>query len=258
MKCTSTSSTLRVEWMSGPRFFVPDALSPDNQREMALPDAAAHHAIRVVRLAAGDPLTLFDGTGGEYPATLVRAGREGAVVRIGARLDVERESPLAITLAQAIAANDAMDYAIRKAVELGAAAIQPLVTERSAPLPAGERGDKRLAHWRGVVVAACEQCGRNRVPPVSPPIAFGSLLAVWKGSGLVLVPEAATPFASLPPPAAPIALVVGPEGGLSERESGAARAAGFRCVSLGPRVLRTETAAVAALAAMQALWGDLR
>ena len=246
--------------MAGPRFFVPDALSPPSrtEREMALPEAAAHHAIRVVRLTAGDTLTLFDGTGGEYPATRVRAGRDGAIVRVGPRFDIERESPLVVTLAQAIAANDAMDYAIRKAVELGAAAIQPLVTERSAPPPAGERGEKRLAHWRGVVVAACEQCGRNRVPQVAPPIAFASLLAEWKGAGLLLAPEAATPLASLAPPAGPIALVVGPEGGFSEREMGAAQTAGIQCASLGPRVLRTETAGVAALAAMQALWGDLR
>ena len=245
--------------MAAPRFFVPDALSPSPvEREMALPEAAAHHAIRVVRLSAGDPLTLFDGTGGEYPATLVRADRDGAIVRVGTRLDVERESPLAVTLAQAIAANDAMDYAIRKAVELGAAAIQPLVTERSAPLPVGERGARRLAHWRGVVVAACEQCGRNRVPLVAPPVALASWLAAWKGAGLLLAPEAAAPFASLARPVVPITLAVGPEGGFTEREVGAARAAGFDCVSLGPRVLRTETAAVAALSAMQTLWGDLR
>jgi 16S rRNA (uracil1498-N3)-methyltransferase len=244
--------------MAAPRFFVPNASSASALREMALPETAAHHAIRVVRLAVGDALTLFDGTGGEYPATLVRADREVAIVRVGARLDVERESPLAVTLAQAIAANDAMDYAIRKAVELGAAAIQPLVTERSAPLPAGERGERRLAHWRGVVVAACEQCGRNRVPVVAPPVALASWLAAWKSTGLLLAPEAATPFTSLAHPAAPIALAVGPEGGFTEREVAAARAAGFNCVSLGPRVLRTETATVAALSAMQALWGDLR
>ena len=243
--------------MAAPRFFVPDALSSPADREMTLPEAVAHHATRVVRLAVGDALTLFDGTGGEYPATLVRADREGAIVRVGPRLDVERESPLVVTLAQAIAANDAMDYAIRKAVELGATAIQPLVTERSAPLPAGERGGRRLAHWRGVVVAACEQCGRNRIPAVAPPLALASWLAAWKSVGLLLAPEAATPFASLRP-AAPIALAVGPEGGFTEREVVAARAAGFNCVSLGPRVLRTETAAVAALSAMQALWGDLR
>jgi 16S rRNA (uracil1498-N3)-methyltransferase len=245
--------------MPAPRFFVPDALSPSLPGgELRLPATVAHHATRVVRLAAGDALTLFDGTGGEYPATLVRADREGTVVRLDARLDVEREAPLAVTLAQAIAANDAMDYAIRKAVELGAAAIQPLVTERSAPLPPGERGERRLAHWRGVVVAACEQCGRNRVPPVAAPAPFAAWLGAWKNAGLLLSPDAASSLASRPPPSAPIALAVGPEGGFTEREVGIARAAGFACVALGPRVLRTETVAVAALATMQALWGDLR
>jgi len=245
--------------MPAPRFFVRDALSPAlADRELRLPEPVAHHAIRVVRLAVGEPLTLFDGTGGEYPATLLRADRGGAVVRVGARLDVEREASLAVTLAQAIAANDAMDYSIRKAVELGAAAIQPLVTERSAPLPTGERGERRFAHWRGIVVAACEQCGRNRIPDVVAPATLARWLGAWKGAGVVLAPDAVTPLASRAPPVAPMALAVGPEGGFTERELAVARDAGFACVALGPRVLRTETAAVAALAAIQALWGDLR
>ena len=244
--------------MPAPRFFVPGALSASHDTELRLPMAAAHHATRVVRLAAGDALTLFDGTGGEYPAKMLRADRDGTVVRVDARVDVERETPLAVTLAQAIAANDAMDYAIRKAVELGVAAIQPLVAERSAPLPSGERGLRRLAHWRGIVVAACEQCGRNRVPEVAPPARLGEWLRAWRGTGFVLAPDASAPLASEPPPTAPVALAIGPEGGFTEREIAAARAAGLTCVSLGPRVLRTETAAVAALAAMQALWGDLR
>jgi 16S rRNA (uracil1498-N3)-methyltransferase len=225
---------------------------------MALPEATAHHAVRVARLAKGDALTLFDGIDGEYAATLVRADRDGATVRIEGYSTVARESPLDVTLAQAIAANDAMDYAIRKAVELGATAIQPLVTTRSAPLPKGERGERRLAHWRGVVVAACEQCGRNRVPPVAAPLAWRDWIIAWPGRGIALVPGAARSLASVSMPGAPAALAIGPEGGFTDREIDAARAAGFECVSLGPRVLRAETAAVAALAAAQALWGDLR
>jgi 16S rRNA (uracil1498-N3)-methyltransferase len=245
--------------MPAPRFFVPLPLSPSLRgREFALPEATAHHAVRVVRLAAGDALTLFDGAGGEYAATLVRVDRGGAMARIDAFSPVERESPLAVTLAQAVAANDAMDFAVRKAVELGAAAIQPLVTERSAPLPPGERGDKRLAHWRGIAVAACEQCGRNRVPPVAAPLPWRDWLAGWNGRGVVLAPGAAHPLASLPAATGPVALAIGPEGGFTVRELDAARAAGFDAVSLGPRVLRTETAAVAALAALQVAWGDLR
>ena len=111
-------------------------------------------------------------------------------MRVERFVAVERESPLALTLAQAVAANDAMDYAIRKATELGVTAIQPLVTTRSAPMPAGERGERRVAHWRQVVVAACEQCGRNRVPDVAPPQSLGDWLAAWSGGGIVLAPEA--------------------------------------------------------------------
>ncbi len=154
-----------------------------------------------------------------------------------------------------------MDYAVRKATELGVTAIQPLVTARSAPLPAGERGDKRLAHWRQVAIAACEQCGRNRVPGDRrrrSRSASGS--RAWSGGGIVLA--AATPtrsLASLPQPAAPLALLIGPEGGFAAREIDAARSARLRRPSrLGPRVLRTETAGVAALAVLQALWGDWR
>jgi 16S rRNA (uracil1498-N3)-methyltransferase len=245
--------------MAVPRFFVPVPLAPVAAGStLELPPAIAHHAVRVVRLAVGDALTLFDGTDGEYAATLVRADRDGATVRIDRYAAVARESPLDVTLAQAIAANDAMDYAVRKAVELGVAAIQPLVTARSAPLPSGERGERRLAHWRSVVVAACEQCGRNRLPPVAAPLALKEWMAAWPGRGVVLAPEASRTLAALAAPAPPVALAVGPEGGFTDGELDAARAAGFAEVALGPRVLRTETAAVAALAAMQALWGDLR
>jgi len=245
--------------MAAPRFFVPPPLTPALVGEsMPLPAAVAHHAVRVLRLAVGDALTIFDGAGGEYAATLARIPRSGADVRIESFDPVERESPYAIVLAQAVAANDAMDFAIRKAVELGAAAIEPLVTERSVPMPAGERGDKRLAHWRGIVVAACEQCGRNRIPPVAAPVPWQAWVQQWNEAALVLAPGAPAVLASLPRPASPVALAVGPEGGFSDHELEAALKARLRAVSFGPRVLRTETAGVAALAAMQALWGDLR
>jgi 16S rRNA (uracil1498-N3)-methyltransferase len=245
--------------MAAPRFFFPAALARDAVGQtIELPAAAAHHAVRVVRLAMGDGLTLFDGTGGEYAATIVRVLRNEVAVRIDSFDPVERESPYSVTLAQAIAANDAMDYALRKAVELGVTALQPLVTERSAPLPSGERGDKRLAHWRGVAVAACEQCGRNRIPHVAAPVPWKVWLGAWKDAGIVLAPGVANPLAALPRPAPPVAIAIGPEGGFTEREIDAARAAGWQAVALGPRVLRTETAAAAALAAVQALWGDWR
>jgi 16S rRNA (uracil1498-N3)-methyltransferase len=223
-----------------------------------LDEAVAHHATRVLRLAVGDAVTLFDGRGGEYAASLERVDKRGATVRVAGFLPVERESPLLVTLAQGIAANDAMDSAIRRATELGVAAIQPLVTARSAPLPAGERGDKRIAHWRQVAIAACEQCGRNRIPDVAVPQAFADWLGAWPGSGLLLLPDADHAVAALAQPEPPLALAIGPEGGFDARESAAARAMGFRALRLGPRVLRVETAGAAALAALQTLWGDWR
>jgi len=243
--------------MAAPRFFVPLELAPALVGQpLALPEAAAHHATRVVRLGVGDALTLFTGAGGEYAATVVDVGKRGATVRIEAFDPVERESPLAVTLAQAVAANDAMDHAVRKATELGVAAIQPLLAERSAPLPAGERRDKRHAHWRQVAVAACEQCGRNRVPEILPPLPLRDWLDGWRGGGAVLAPDGERTLASLP--AAPAALLIGPEGGFAPGEIAAARRAGFIAVRFGPRVLRTETAGMAALTAVNLLWGDLR
>jgi len=214
--------------------------------------------VRALRLAAGDALTLFDGTGGEYAATLIRVDRRGAAARVLRHIAVERESPLAVTLAQGIAANDAMDHAVRKATELGVTSIQPLVTARSAPVPAGERGEKRLAHWRGIAIAACEQCARNRIPDVFAPQPIAGWLEAWTAGGIVFAPDAERSFASLAQPLPPVALLIGPEGGLDAREIAAARARGFQAVRLGPRVLRTETAAVAGLAVLQALWGDWR
>jgi 16S rRNA (uracil1498-N3)-methyltransferase len=245
--------------MAAPRFLSPTALSPDLAgRTLELDANAAHHATRVLRLNLGDAVTLFDGTGGEYEATLVRADKRGATVRIERFVPVERESPLALTLAQAIAASDAMDSALRKATELGVAAIQPLVTARSAPLPEGERGEKRITHWRQVAAGAAEQSGRNRIPALAPPRAIAEWLAAWPGAGIVLLPDASQPLAAVALPAAPIAIVIGPEGGLDSREGAAAIARGFTAVRLGPRVLRVDTAVAAAIAVAQATWGDWR
>jgi len=225
-----------------------------------LPDNVAHHALRVLRLAVGDRVVLFTGAGGEFAATLVRADKREAAARIDAFDPVERESALAVTLVQSIAANDAMDHAIRRAVELGAAAIQPVLTTRSARVPDGERGQKRLAHWCQIVIAACEQCGRNRVPEVRSVVSLERWLADRNVAiaGLVLSPTAAAAIAAAPRPQHALDMMVGPEGGFTAEEIGLAQRKGLLAVRLGPRVLRAETAALAALAAVNALWGDFR
>ncbi|MFO1306384.1 MAG: 16S rRNA (uracil(1498)-N(3))-methyltransferase [Burkholderiales bacterium] len=243
--------------MGAPRFFVRDPLSPDLAgSEVALPDDVAHHALRVLRLATGEAITLFDGRGGEYAATLVRAGKRDAWARIDAFDPADRESPLAATLVQAITATDTMDAIVRHAVELGVAAIEPVVTERSARFPSGAHGDKRLAHWREVAVAACEQCARNRVPGVLAPMPFTEWVRTPR-TGIVFdagAAEALQPAA----PAGPFHVLVGAEGGLTAREVELAVRAGLRAVRAGPRVLRAETAALAALAAINVAWGDFR
>jgi 16S rRNA (uracil1498-N3)-methyltransferase len=247
--------------MATPRFFVPDLPgSAETGAEMVLPAAAAHHAVRVLRLGVGDAIILFTGAGGELTATIRRADKREAVVRIERVDPVERESPLAVTLVQAVAANDAMDYAVRKAVEMGVAAIVPVLSERGARFPDGERGEKRLAHWQQIAVAACEQCGRNRVPVVAAPQDFG----VWLGQrdtvrrGVMFAPDATLALPALTAPDGVLDVLIGPEGGFNPRESERAQAVGITAVRLGPRILRTETAATAALGAINLLWGDFR
>ena len=245
--------------MATPRFFVSLDLVPTMVGQMLdLPDAAFHHATRVVRLSAGDSLTLWNGEGGEYAATIMRIDKRGGLVRIQRFDAVERESPLAVTLAQAIVASDAMDYAIRKATELGVAAIQPLITARSAPMPSGDRGVKRQAHWRQVAIGACEQCGRNRVPEIAAPLPLGDWLNAWRGAGIALVRDAQFGVVELAKPPGPVALLIGPEGGWISAEIDPALRRGFVAVRFGPRVMRSETAGIAVLSAMQMLWGDCR
>jgi 16S rRNA (uracil1498-N3)-methyltransferase len=214
----------------------------------------------VLRLAVGDAIVLFTGAGGEFAATLARADKRAAAVRIDAFDPKERESDFAVTLVQGIAANDAMDHAVRRAVELGAAAIQPVLTTRSARVPDGERGEKRLAHWRQIVVAACEQCGRNRVPEVRDVVTLERWLADRNAAatGLVLSPTAEVALAATPRPQHALDMLIGPEGGFTADEVALAQRRGMIAVRLGPRVLRAETAALASLAAINALWGDFR
>ncbi len=204
-------------------------------------------------------MVLFDGRGGQYPATIERIERDRVYAELGAWEDVECESPLAITLVQALQAGDKMDFTIQKAVELGVRDIVPVESRRSVLRLAGERGAKRVAHWQGVAASACEQCGRNQVPLVAPLEKLENWLArpTQAPLRLMLAPDAEDTLLSIPP-AREVQLLIGAEGGLDPQEMIAARQSGFRAVRMGPRVLRTETAGLAALAVLQALWGDFR
>ena len=228
--------------------------------EFALSDSACAHLLRVLRLGVGDRFVAFNGDGHDYEAELVEAGKRGGRARVLARREVDRESPLAITLAQGIARGEKMDLILQKATELGVARIAPVVTERTEVRLDAERADKRAAHWRGVLASACEQSGRARLPELLPPRALGDFLAAESGARrLVLDPGAGATLAQLHlAPGESLCLLVGPEGGLSERDLAAARAAGFTGLRLGPRILRTETAALAAIAGLNALYGDWR
>lgn len=233
--------------------------SPDPRGgRCVLPPDAAHHATRVRRLREGDPITVFDGVGNEYAGTIFGVGRHGLEVDLGPAQAVSRESALDICLAQGISSGDRMDYTVQKAVELGVSRIQPLLTERSVVRLEGDRAARRREHWQAVVVSACGQCGRNQVPEVAPAMALRDWLAVlgeFAGVRLSLDPEGDVRLATIPPPRQ-LTLLAGPEGGLAPAELLAVRQTGFTGLRLGPRTLRTETAAVAALAAMQAAWGD--
>jgi 16S rRNA (uracil1498-N3)-methyltransferase len=249
-----------------PRLYCPTSLH--NGAVIDLPSAVAHHASRVLRLREGDAVTLFNGEGGEFEARLTRIESRLVSAAVGKHHEVERESPLKVTLLQGLAGAERMDYVIQKAVEMGVAAIAPVTTARSVTRLDAARAGKRALHWRSVIVASCEQCGRNRLPLLHSlrdfDAALGSLDPAESGAtigaalSLVLSPGEGSSLTELDRPSGAIRLLIGPEGGLSPDEFAAAQRAGFHSVRLGPRVLRTETAGVAVLAAMNALWGDWR
>lgn len=221
----------------------------------------AHHVLHVLRLEAGASLTLFDGRGGEYPARIKRIDKSGLTLTVASRVEVSRESPLQVLLAQGVSSGERMDYTVQKCVELGITAIQPLMTQRSVVRLNSERADKRVAHWQTVAAAACEQCGRNTVPeilPVQPLMKWlGATHARTQGGAAYLLsPHGGKRLRDLARPTGAVTLLAGPEGGWNPDETAAVLGAGYTPLTLGPRVLRTETAAVAALAAMQAVWGD--
>lgn len=223
-----------------------------------LNDSAFGHAVRVLRLKTGAALILFNGQNGAFAATLTDVGKRDAWARVTEALPAEVEPPLRIVLGQGISRGEKMDYTLQKAVELGVAAIQPLFAERGGVDLSGERLARKVQHWRGIVVGACEQSGRNRLPELPEPLALVDWLArlAEPGSRLLLDPSAERGLRGLAAPTDAVTLLIGPEGGLSPVEMAGARAAGFIGVRLGPHILRTETAGVAVLAAVQALWGD--
>jgi 16S rRNA (uracil1498-N3)-methyltransferase len=223
---------------------------------------AASHVTRVLRLRVGSALVLFDGAGGEYEASIDKAHGGEVIVAVGAHLKSERESALTLTLAQGVSRGERMDLVVQKATELGVSHLVPVLTERSIVRLSAQQSDRKVNHWRAIVIAACEQCGRNRLPSVAAPVPIRELLrgdaaGAAGGARLLLSPVGTSTVKDLRRPSGGITVLVGPEGGLTDEEEQAAVAAGFSSVRLGPRVLRTETAAIAALALLQREFGDL-
>lgn len=228
--------------------------------ELCLLDQAAAHVSRVLRLGVGDGVVLFNGDGSDYPAELIASSTREVRVRVFAVQANSRESPLRIELAQALARGEKMDWIVQKATELGVTRIIPLITERSEVKLDETRASKRLQHWRAVAIGACEQSGRAIVPAITAVQSLGAWLAALDesaGARLALVPGATATPRTLDAVAGHALLAVGPEGGFGENDLALLRDANFRGLAIGPRVLRTETAGIAALAALQALYGDV-
>jgi 16S rRNA (uracil1498-N3)-methyltransferase len=241
----------------GPRIYFPQALCADER--YILTGDQHRHVSQVLRLKAGAALTLFDGTGGEYAAVIEEVNRANSSVRTGEYRSVDKESPLQLRLAQGIGRGERTDFAIQKAVELGVTSIVPVLTRRGMVRLDAQRAKRRLAHWHGIIVHACQQCGRNRLPELGPVIALNDWLRDYQRGGLDLTldPSSTTGVDELEHTGGLITLLVGPEGGLDGKEREASYAAGFVGVTLGPRTLRTETAAIAGVTAVQLRWGDL-
>ncbi len=237
------------------RFYLPQSLTPGATVQLDID--SAHYIRTVLRLKKGAELAVFNGEGGVYPALLVEAHKEAVSIELGEFNPHEAESPLHTHLGLGISRGERMDLAIQKAVELGVSAITPLFAERCVVQLDETRKGQRLRHWRRVAQSACERCGRNRLPGVSEPMALEDWVRKQSGLRLFLDPCGTQSLRRLPPPSGPVCLLSGPEGGFAEHERQSALAANFIALRLGPRVLRTETAALAALAAIQTVWGDL-
>lgn len=230
--------------------------------ELPLPPGPARHALRVLRLEPGDPVTLFNGDGYQYHARLLMADPRVARVQVETGESPLRESPLRLILLQSLARGEKMDWIVQKTTELGVARIVPILTERSEVKLDDARAAKRLEHWRAIAIAACEQCGRNVLPQIEGPIALAAWLerqsAAQAATRWMLHPEGATRARDIASGASTaMELAIGPEGGFGDTDLAVLRAHGYRALALGPRILRTETAGVAAIAALQALHGDL-
>lgn len=224
---------------------------------VVLPAVAAHHVAQVLRCAEGASLTLFDGLGGEWTAVITRIRKDDVQVVLTSFDDIERESRLAITLVQALPAADKMDWIVQKCTELGVAKILPVISKRSVVRLSGERMERRVRHWQGVAAAACEQCGRNRVPDVGSLDTLTSCLSqLPEEPRFILAPQSAQSLSKIQCKNSSLTLLVGPEGGFEEGEYQAAASIGFQPVTLGSRILRTETAGLAAIAMMTALWDN--
>jgi 16S rRNA (uracil1498-N3)-methyltransferase len=239
-----------------PRFYVDAPLRAGGT--CTLSEDTAHHAIHVMRLREQDEAILFNGRGGEYAARVASIQKLRIALDVLQQREIERESPLQMTLVQGVSSSDRMDFTVRKAVELGVAAIYPVLATRSVARPKGERADSRRAHWQKVVISACEQCGRNRIPEVHPLLSVTDALRVLPGDamGILLSPRSDLPFSKAVEGKSSFVFAAGPEAGFDADEEAAFADAGFTPVKLGPRILRTETAALAALAALSALRGD--
>ena len=236
-----------------PRFYLDSALRAGTS--VQLPEDSAHHAVHVLRVQAGEEITLFNGRGGEFAGRIASIQRLKVLVDVLAHRAVERESPLRVVLVQGVSAGERMDFTVRKSVELGIAEIQPVLAASSVARPKGERAAARQAHWQKIAIAACEQCGRNQIPTVHPTIAATDYRG-GTGTKLLLSPASELRFSRALKDGSEFTIAAGPEAGFNASEEAAFLNAGFVPVRLGARVLRTETAGIAALSALSALRGD--
>ncbi len=240
------------------RLFVSEALG--NGAGLTLDGEAARYLGRALRLRPGDAVAVFNGDGNEWLATVDGFSRDTVTLSVDAALEPVPEPPLDVHLVQGVSRGERMDTIVQKATELGVSRITPVIAQHGMVKLDGKRAERRRAHWQAVAVSACEQSGRARVPVIDAPLPLNTWYGESARSGqrsLLLVPSAAAAMTSLAHPGDRLCILVGPEGGLSERECEDALVAGFDGVSLGPRTLRTETAAIAAIAVAQSLWGDL-